>query len=81
MDTYNEIYAEHSIAVGNLTPGYHVPPDGQVRPVYFYVVDMSEFAADKLANRGSLAARPLLTNAQDFLVLLERGLRRLGGSN
>ena len=66
----------HSIAVGNLTSGYHVQPEGQVRPIYFYVVDMSEFAADKLANRGSLAARPILTNAQDFLVILERGLSR-----
>lgn len=66
----------HSIAAGNLIPGYHVLPDGQVRPVYFYVVDMSEFAADKLTNRGSLAARGILTNAQDFLVTLQRGLSR-----
>ena len=66
----------HSIAVGNMIPGYHVLPGGAVRPVYFYVVDMSEFAADKLTNRGSLAARGILTNAQDFLVILERGLSR-----
>jgi len=64
----------HSIAAGNLIPGYHVLPAGQVRPVYFYVVDMDEFAAEKLTNRGSLAARGILTNAQDFLVILERGL-------
>ncbi len=64
----------HSIATGNMIPVYQVLPDGQVRPVYFYTVDMSEFAADKLANRGSLAARGILTNAQDFLVILERGL-------
>ncbi|MCL4503904.1 MAG: hypothetical protein M1438_18930 [Deltaproteobacteria bacterium] len=64
----------HSIAAGNMIPGYHVEPTGLVRPVYFYVVDMSEFAADKLTNRGSLAARGILTNAQDFLVILERGL-------
>ena len=66
----------HSIAAGNMIPGYHVLPDGQVRPVYFYVVDMSEFAANKLTNRGSPAARPILANAQDFLVILERGLSR-----
>jgi hypothetical protein len=66
----------HSIAAGNMIPGYHVLPEGQVRPVYFYVVDMSEFAASKLTNRGSLAARPILTNAQDFLVILERGLNQ-----
>jgi hypothetical protein len=64
----------HSIAAGNMIPMYQVLANGQVRPVYFYVVDMSEFAADKLANRGSLAARSILTNAQDFLVILERGL-------
>jgi lysine-ketoglutarate reductase/saccharopine dehydrogenase-like protein (TIGR00300 family) len=65
----------HSIAAGNMIPLYQVLANGQVRPVYFYIVDMSEFAADKLANRGSLAARSILTNAQDFLVILERGLR------
>jgi hypothetical protein len=64
----------HSIAAGNMIPGYYVLPDERVRPVYFYVVDMSEFAADKLTNRGSLAARGILTNAQDFLVILKRGL-------
>ncbi len=64
----------HSIAAGNMIPGYCVLPEGRVRPVYFYVVDMSEFAAEKLANRGSLAARSILTNAQDFLVMLQRGL-------
>lgn len=66
----------HSIAAGNMIPGYHVLPEGEVRPVYFYVVDMSEFAAEKLTNRGSLAARGILTNAQDFLVILARGLER-----
>ncbi len=65
----------HSIATGNLIPTYQVPPDGRIRPVYFYVVDMSEFAVGKLANRGSLGARGILTNAQDFLVILERGLK------
>jgi hypothetical protein len=66
----------HAIAAGNMTPTYQVLPGGQVRPVYFYMVDMSEFAADKLANRGSLAARSIVTNAQDFLAILERGLSR-----
>jgi len=66
----------HSIAAGNMIPIYQVSPEEQVRPVYFYVVDMSEFAAEKLANRGSLAARGILTNAQDFLVILQRGLSR-----
>jgi hypothetical protein len=64
----------HSIATGNMIPLYQVQAVDLVRPVYFYTVDMSEFAMDKLANRGSLAARSILTNAQDFLVILERGL-------
>jgi lysine-ketoglutarate reductase/saccharopine dehydrogenase-like protein (TIGR00300 family) len=60
----------HSIAFGNMTPGYKVLEDGSVRPVYFYVVDMSEFSADKLANRGSAQAQAILTNVQDFIVNL-----------
>lgn len=64
----------HAIATGNLIPCYRVLEKGKVRPVYFYSVDMSEFAADKLANRGSLSAHAILTNVQDFVVILERGL-------
>ncbi len=60
----------HSIAFGNMTPSYRIMPDGTVRPVYFYVVDMSEFSADKLANRGSAQAQAILTNVQDFVVNL-----------
>jgi lysine-ketoglutarate reductase/saccharopine dehydrogenase-like protein (TIGR00300 family) len=66
----------HSIATGNMLPSYQVLTNGQVRPVFFYIVDMTEFAVDKLANRGSLATRSILTNVQDFLVTLERGLRK-----
>ena len=49
--------------------------DGTVRPVYFYVVDMSEFSADKLANRGSAQAQAILTNVQDFIVNLWNHLK------
>ncbi len=66
----------HSIATGNMTPCYKVTESGQVRPVYFYTVDMSEFAVNKLANRGSLTARTILTNVQDFLVTLAYGLQQ-----
>jgi lysine-ketoglutarate reductase/saccharopine dehydrogenase-like protein (TIGR00300 family) len=66
----------HAIATGNLVPSYRVTGRGRVRPVYFYTVDMSEFAANKLANRGSLTAHSILTNVQDFVVTVERGLRR-----
>ncbi|HBT82457.1 MAG: hypothetical protein A2091_07545 [Desulfuromonadales bacterium GWD2_61_12] len=66
----------HAIAVGNMLPGYQVGTDGTVRPVFFYVVDMSEFGVDKLANRGSQQALPILTNVQDFLVNLRHKLCR-----
>jgi len=66
----------HAIATGNLVPSYKVIGEDKVRPVYFYTVDMSEFAVNKLANRGSLTAHSILTNVQDFVVTVERGLRR-----
>ena len=64
----------HTIATGNMTPSYRVMKDGTVRQVYFYCVDVSEFAVNKLADRGSLSARGIVTNVQDFVVLLRRGL-------
>ncbi len=66
----------HAIATGNMVPCYRITEAHQVRPVFFYIVDMSEFAVSKLANRGSLSARSILTNVQDFVVTLERGLRK-----
>ena len=65
----------HSIAFGNMVPSYKVLPDGDVRPVFFYIVDMAEFSADKLANRGSAQAVAILTNAQDFTVNLWNNLK------
>ena len=65
----------HSIAFGNMVPSYRVMPDGTVRPVFFYIVDMAEFSADKLANRGSAQAVAILTNAQDFTVNLWNNLK------
>lgn len=64
----------HTIAFGNMTPSYRVGPDNALRPVYFFVVDMSEFSTDKLANRGSAQATAILTNVQDFLINLWRNL-------
>lgn len=69
----------HAIATGNMVPSYTVVGESQVRPVYFYTVDMSEFAVSKLANRGSLTTRSILTNVQDFVVTVERGLRKRFG--
>ena len=64
----------HTIATGNMTPSFRVTKDGTVRQAYFYCVDVSEFAVNKLADRGSLSARGIVTNVQDFVVLLRRGL-------
>ena len=64
----------HTIATGNLTPSYRVLPDGTVRQIYFYCVDVSEFVVNKLADRGSLSARGIVTNVQDFVVNLQKGL-------
>jgi hypothetical protein len=64
----------HTIAAGNISPMYHVNECGTVRPVYFYNVDISEFSANKLADRGSLSAKSIITNVQDFVVHLGKVL-------
>jgi len=64
----------HAIAFGNMTPSYQIMEDGVVRPVYFYIVDISEFSVDKLANRGSTQATSVVTNVQDFIVNLWNNL-------
>ena len=63
----------HTIATGNMTPSYRVV-DGVVRPVYFYSVDISEFAVNKLRDRGSLSVRTIVTNVQDFVVNVRKGV-------
>ncbi len=64
----------HSIATGNMTPSYRLL-DGKIRPVYIYSVDISEFAVNKLRDRGTLEVTSIVTNIQDFLVNLERNLK------
>lgn len=63
----------HSIATGNMTPAYQIV-NGTVRPVFLYCVDVSEFAVNKLRDRGSLEVTSIVTNIQDFLVNLQRNL-------
>ena len=63
----------HSIAAGNMTPAYQLQGD-TVRPVFIYSVDVSEFAVNKLKDRGSLEVTSIVTNIQDFLVHIQRGL-------
>ncbi len=64
----------HAIAAGNMTPSYRVLSDGTVRQVYFYYVDVAEFTVNKLSDRGSLSAKGIVTNVQDFVVNLANGL-------
>lgn len=64
----------HSIAVGNMTPSFRVMEDGTVRQVYFYICDISEFVVNKLADRGSLSAKGIITNVQDFICSIATGL-------
>ena len=64
----------HTIAAGNMTPSYRVMPDGTVRPVFLYTVDADEFVVNKLLDRGSLSATTMVTNVQDFITIVARGL-------
>ncbi len=63
----------HTIATGNMTPCFRVV-DGEVRPLYIYSVDISEFVVNKLFDRGSLSAITMVTNAQDFIVHTAKGV-------
>ena len=63
----------HSIAAGNMTPAYQII-NNTVRPVSIFSVDVSEFAVNKLRDRGSLEVTSIVTNIQDFLVNLQRTL-------
>ena len=62
-----------TIATGNMTPSYCIQGD-RIRPLYMYTVDLQEFAVNKLADRGTLTARPIVTSAHDFVVNLDHAL-------
>ncbi len=63
----------HTIATGNMTPSFR-EVNGEIRPLYIYTIDVSEFAINKLADRGSLSAVGLISNAQDFIVNVAKGV-------
>ena len=69
----------HTIATGNMSPSWQIR-DGKLRPVYFYTVDISEFAVGKLRDRGSLSTISIVTNVQDFLINTARESGRVIGS-
>lgn len=64
----------HTIATGNMTPSFRVLEDGSIRPVYLYAVDIDEFVVNKLLDRGSLSAKTVVANVQDFITLVAKGL-------
>ena len=49
--------------------------DGTIRPLYIYTVDADEFVVNKLLDRGSLSAKTIVTNVQDFITIVARGLK------
>ncbi len=64
----------HTIATGNMTPSFCQAADGSIRPVYLYTVDIDEFVVNKLLDRGSLSATTIVTNVQDFITIIAKGL-------
>ena len=64
----------HTIATGNMTPSFRQMEDGTIRPLYLYAVDIDEFAVNKLLDRGSLSATTMVTNVQDFINIIAKGL-------
>ena len=64
----------HTIATGYMTPSFRVMPDGEIRPGFLYTVDADEFVVNKLLDRGSLSATTIVTNVQDFITIVAKGL-------
>ena len=64
----------HTIATGNMTPCFRQMEDGSIRPVYLYTIDIDEFVVNKLLDRGSLTATTMVTNVQDFITIVAKGL-------
>ena len=63
--------ALHSIAVGNMLPTYCTRPDGSLDELATICVDQTEFLVSKLKDRGTHQAFGIVTNAQDFMRLLQ----------
>lgn len=64
----------HSVAAAHLSSTYKVIND-EVRPVYMYSVDISEYAVNKVAiSREFVGVKTIVTNVQDFVVNVQRNL-------
>jgi len=63
--------ALHSIAAGNMLPTFCTSPEGDIREITTICVDQTEFLVSKLKDRGTHQAFGVVTNAQDFMRLLQ----------
>jgi lysine-ketoglutarate reductase/saccharopine dehydrogenase-like protein (TIGR00300 family) len=67
--------ALHSIAAGNMLPTFCTAPDGTIREITTICVDQTEFLVSKLKDRGTHQAFGVVTNAQDFMRVLQLELQ------
>lgn len=64
----------HSVATANLASSYRIV-NGKVRPVYFYSVDIAEYAVNQVSSaRENVGVKTIVTNVQDFVVNVQRNL-------
>lgn len=70
--------ALHAIAVGNMLPTFCLRPDGTMDEITTICVDQTEFVVSKLKDRGTHQAFGVVTNAQDFMRLVQLELMGQG---
>lgn len=64
----------HSVAASNLASSYKIV-DKKIRPVYFYAVDIAEYAVNQVAvAREHVGVKTIVTNVQDFVFNLKNNL-------
>ncbi|HJX26427.1 MAG TPA: hypothetical protein VJ885_00830, partial [Thermoanaerobaculia bacterium] len=67
--------ALHAIAAGNMLPTFCERPDGTISEITTICVDQTEFVVNKLKDRGTHQAFGVVTNAQDFMRLVQLELQ------
>lgn len=67
--------ALHAIAAGNMLPTFCMRPDGEISEITTICVDQTEFVVGKLKDRGTHQAFGVVTNAQDFMRLVQLELQ------
>ena len=70
--------ALHAIAAGNMLPTFCYRPDGSISEITTICVDQTEFVVNKLKDRGTHQAFGVVTNAQDFMRLVQLELEARG---